>query len=134
MRLFLDANVLFTAAHNPRGKAAFVIELASRGHWEVVTSELAIEEAQRNLEAKFLPSVEWLLVLLLHFQQVQTPHGVACPIAIASKDVPIVLAALGSECTHLLTGDRRHFGRWMNEPDACRGLRIQTVADFLASL
>ena len=26
MRLFLDANVLFTAAHNPRGKAALALE------------------------------------------------------------------------------------------------------------
>ena len=29
MRVFLDANVLFTAAHNPRGKAALVITLGS---------------------------------------------------------------------------------------------------------
>jgi hypothetical protein len=26
-RLFLDSNVLFTAAHNPKGKAAFLFEL-----------------------------------------------------------------------------------------------------------
>ena len=30
-RLFLDANVLFTAAHNPSGKAALIIELATMG-------------------------------------------------------------------------------------------------------
>ena len=29
MRVFLDANVLFTALHNPNGKAALVIELGA---------------------------------------------------------------------------------------------------------
>ena len=38
MRLFLDANVLFTAMHNPRGKAALVIELGDLGHWELYSS------------------------------------------------------------------------------------------------
>ncbi|WP_153307020.1 hypothetical protein [Desulfonatronum thioautotrophicum] len=32
-RLFLDANVLFTAAHNPAGKASLVFDLASKGYW-----------------------------------------------------------------------------------------------------
>jgi uncharacterized protein len=52
-RLFLDANVLFTAAHNPHGKAAFLIALAAEGYWEVMTSTLAVEEAQRNLARKY---------------------------------------------------------------------------------
>jgi uncharacterized protein len=30
-RLFLDANVLFTAAHNPQGKAALLISLGQHG-------------------------------------------------------------------------------------------------------
>jgi hypothetical protein len=42
-----------TAAHNPHGKAALVIQLATEGHWEAVTSALAIEEARRNLERKY---------------------------------------------------------------------------------
>ncbi len=52
MRLFLDANVLFTAAHNPNGKAALVLELATVGLWQAVTSAYALEEARRNLERK----------------------------------------------------------------------------------
>lgn len=53
MRLFLDANVLFTAAHNLGGKAALVIDLGDRGHWEVYSSGFAVEEARRNLQRKF---------------------------------------------------------------------------------
>ena len=29
MRVFLDANVLFTAAHNPKGKAVLLITLGA---------------------------------------------------------------------------------------------------------
>jgi hypothetical protein len=50
MRMFLDANVLFTATHNPRGKAAFVITLGSEGLFQLSTSAYAREEARRNLE------------------------------------------------------------------------------------
>ena len=32
MRLYLDASVLFTATHNPRGKTALAIELSRQGH------------------------------------------------------------------------------------------------------
>jgi hypothetical protein len=40
LRVFLDANVLFTAAYSPDGLSA------------LLTSPLAIVEAERNLEAK----------------------------------------------------------------------------------
>ena len=55
MRLFLDANVLFTAAHNPNGKAALVIELGARGHWQLFSSPYAFEEARRNSGTPFPP-------------------------------------------------------------------------------
>jgi uncharacterized protein len=63
MRVFLDANVLFTAAHNPRGKAAFVIELGSAGHFLIFTSDAAREEAERNLAAKYPDSLLLLSAL-----------------------------------------------------------------------
>ena len=46
IRLFIDSNVLFTAAHNPEGKASLVTELAEAGNWEVVTSAYCIAEAR----------------------------------------------------------------------------------------
>jgi predicted nucleic acid-binding protein len=52
MRMFFDANVLSTAAHNPRGKAALVITLGSEVLFQLATSAYAREEARRNLERK----------------------------------------------------------------------------------
>jgi predicted nucleic acid-binding protein len=37
MRIFLDANVLFTAAHNPNGKAALLVEHASTAGFMLYT-------------------------------------------------------------------------------------------------
>lgn len=53
VRVFLDDNVLFTAAHNPNGKVAFLISLGSSGLLQLATSACAQEEARRNLEWKY---------------------------------------------------------------------------------
>ena len=134
MKLFLDANLLFTAAKNPGGKAAFVIELAGEGHWEVVTSSFAIEEARRNLEAKSPEVISEFETLMGDVGVVPAVFNETCPIDLPEKDAPIFLSALGARCTHLLTGDLKDFGRFMNVPKQTSGILIQTVAEFLSKL
>ncbi len=56
------------------------------------------------------------------------------PQGLARKDRPIFQAALACQATHLLTGDLKDLGRFMNRPDETRGVRIQTVAEFLDQL
>lgn len=131
MRLFFDANTLFTAAHNPKGKAALVIELGSTGYWTLCASAYAIEEARRNVEAKFPDALPMLAQQLAHFETGPESRAHACPASLPRKDCPIYLAALGCRATHLLTGDLRDFGPLMNQPDTTDGLVIQTVAQFL---
>jgi uncharacterized protein len=142
-RLFLDSNVLFTAAHNPDGKAALVIGLAADGCWRVASSEHAIEEARRNLARKYPQALEQFAVILGPVRRVRQPapliagEGGYQVVArsraqLPPKDQLILDAALGCRATHLLTGDVRHFGPLMNRPDATQGLVIQTVGDFLA--
>lgn len=130
-QLFLDANVVFTAAHNPSGKAALVIELAAAGYWRVMTSQLAVTEARRNLERKYpaalLSFEQWLKKLTI----ITGGNGDSCPIDLPLKDRPIFEAALIGQATHLLTGDIRHFGRFMAMPELTCGICVQTVADFL---
>lgn len=134
MKLFLDANVLFTAAHRASGKSAFIIEKACEGLWEAVTCDLAVEEARRNLEAKYPSALVQLEALLKDVGLVPTITGPQCPIDLPAKDVPIFLSAWRSGATHLLTGDLRDFGRFMNQPKKTEGVLIQTVAAFLEKL
>ena len=132
MRIFLDANILFTAAHNPKGKAALIIEIERNGVWQVATSPYAAEEARRNVARKFPACVERLEALLGEVRLVADAPGVPAPAGLAAKDAPIFRAAVSCRADVLLTGDIRDFGFLMNAPDNADGLLSQTVADFLA--
>ena len=134
MRLFLDANVLFTAAHNPRGKATLVIELGGQGYWELYSSPYALEEARRNLERKFPRSLDDLGTLQLGVRLVEHRANLSFPEGLTQKDQPIFQAALACQATHLLTGDLKDFGPFMNQPENTFGIYIQTVAEFLNHL
>ena len=133
-RIFLDANVIFTAAHNPEGKAALLFELGRGGHWKLFTSQLAWEEARRNLSIKFPNCVSRLKELRQDLQFVANPGQAPCPLELPAKDKPIFLAALQTRATHLLTGDEAHFGSYMNTPFETQDIVIQTVGDFFLDL
>jgi uncharacterized protein len=134
MRVFLDANLLFTAARNPGGKAAFVIELGAAGHFSLFSSDVARGEAVRNLAAKYPAALPQLSKLLNGITLVTADMSAACPETLPAKDAVIFQAAVRCRATHLLTGDLHHFGPLMNRPDATAGIIIQTVAEFLAVL
>jgi len=129
--VFLDANVLFTAAHNPSGKAALVVELGTEGHWQTMTSTLAVEEARRNLCVHFPACIPRLESLLHKVTVLSSVSGPSCPIDLPEKDKPIFLTAVKCRATHLLTGDIRHFGPFMNDPSQTGGMTVMTVSDFL---
>lgn len=131
MRLFLDANILFTAAHNPKGKAALVIELGQAGLWQLVTSAYALEEARRNLALKFPDGLVRLDALAQGLRMSPDAAGADCPAGLPDKDCPIYRAAHACRADVLLTGDLRDFGFLMNDRNKAGGLLIQTVADFL---
>ena len=131
IRLFLDANVLFTAAHNPSGKAALIIDLRTQGHWEVVTCSYAIEEAQRNLSMKFPDHLERFETLISAITRVPSRSGRNCPTPLPEKDRPILEAAIHCKATHLLTGDIKDFGPFMNNATLTGGVVVQTVPRFL---
>jgi uncharacterized protein len=133
-RVFLDANVLFTAAHNPAGKAALVIALGVKGKWEVVSSSYAAEEARRNVASKFPQAQSRLRDLIDSISIIASGAGADCPVKLPEKDRPIMEAAIRSKASHLLTGDMKDFGVLMNKPRQTAGIVIQTVADYLSAL
>lgn len=132
--IFLDANVLFTAAHNPLGKAALVLELVAQWHWQIMTSTLAVEEARRNLDIKFPTCLARLESILGNVEVVSSVSGPTCPIELPEKDQTIFLTAVKCRVTYLLTGDIRHFGPFMNRPSQTAGVAVMTVSDFLGKV
>lgn len=125
-RIFLDANVLFSAAYR---EGAGLTSLWTLSNTEVVTSGYAAEEARRNLESDAARTR--LEALLRRTTIVAEAPDVALPRAldIAQKDQPILKAAIASGATHLITGDIRDFGRLLGKRTF--GVLIQTPAEFL---
>ena len=130
-RLFLDANILFTAAHNRAGKAAVVIELGVQGRWRCFTSAYALEEARRNLEAKYPAVVQSLHAIATSLQLQEHRPDLRFPASLPAKDQPIFQAALACRADFLLTGDWQHFGSLMHRPQDTFGVHVTTVACFL---
>ncbi len=131
MRVFVDANVLFTAAYSPKGKAATLLELIPE---LIITSDYAAEEARRNIEAKSPAASDVLKKILGKIEIFSSVQSGSCPIRLPEKDQPIFLSALTAKATHLLTGDLKDFGPHMNQPKKSCGIIIQTVSEFLAAL
>lgn len=129
-RIFLDANILFSAA---LGGPAFELlwELAARGRVALVTNPGCVAEARVNLERKRAAALPSLLVRL-------AAVGVAEDVEAASDraldllppdDAVVLDAAWRARADVLVTGDLRHFGALMRRRDL--GLRVLTVRDFL---
>ena len=110
-RLFLDANVLFSAAYRPD---AGLLRLWRLKGVLLCSSRYALEEARINLdEADQRTRLTKLsaAVRLFDAAERKLPRWVSLP----DKDVPIVLAAIEARATHLLTGDVRHFGPYFGK-------------------
>ncbi|MEX1246617.1 MAG: PIN domain-containing protein [Thermoanaerobaculia bacterium] len=126
LRVFLDANVLFSAAYR---EGAGLLALWKRSDTQLLTSGYAAEEARRNLDtADRRLRLEGLLAALLiaaEAPQVPLPRGVRLP----EKDEPILRAAMAAGATHLLTGDLPDFGHLLGR--RAGGVWIQTPGDFL---
>jgi predicted nucleic acid-binding protein len=124
-RLFLDANVLFSAAYRPN---AGLLRFWRLPKVELCTSRYALEEARINLtENAQLRRLEKLSDKLNLFDPAsrELPRGVTLP----EKDIPILLAAIEARCTHLITGDLRHFGAHFGKKLA--GVLVLPPADYL---
>jgi uncharacterized protein len=119
VRVFLDANVLFSAAYLPESRTAAIFQLASAGFCELVSSAFAVEEARRNLSLKHPQRLEQLeqLVRNLTICPEPAPDQLAWAIAqgITEKDAPILAAASRSGAQLLVTGDKAHFGPYFDQ-------------------
>jgi len=110
-RLFLDANVLFSAAYRCD---TGLLELWKLREVVLCSSRYALEDARINLSNEVQRTRLVRLegnVRLFDAGERELPHGVALP----EKDVPILLAAIEANATHLLTGDIRHSGSFFGK-------------------
>lgn len=112
MRIFLDANVLFSAAKSDGAVRQLLMLLEKSGH-EFCVDSYVIEEARRNLVAKAPDRVVALERLLSRMKTAGAQRSdvvLEVSLPLPAKDRPVLAAAIRQSCTALITGDRRHFG------------------------
>jgi predicted nucleic acid-binding protein len=127
-RVFLDANILFSAAYRD---GAGLRKLWGLPNVVLLTSGYAVEEARRNLDTpERRERLEGLLVavqIVMEAPRTPLPDGARLP----EKDQPILRAAIAAGATHLLTGDLRDFGHLFGH--RVGGVVVETPSAFLRS-
>jgi uncharacterized protein len=125
-RVFLDANVLFSAAYRPDSGLLRLWEVRST---QLVTSVYAAMEAKANLSEQDQQERLAGLLASLEFTAESGEVPLAKGIALPADDQPILRAAIASGATHLLTGDKTHFGRYYGR--AVQGVHILPPGEYL---
>ena len=141
MRIFLDANVLFSAAQTDGAVRALIARLHESDH-RLVADAHVWEEARRNLVARYpsrLSVLDALTSTIAIFplrggdqdpeSQDPEPRTSQGPetLPVDDKDKLVLAAAITLDCRALITGDRTHFGHLF-------GKAVQGVAIYSPTL
>lgn len=126
-RIFMDANVLFSAVYREN---TTLLRLWQISNVALITSAYAVQEAtvnlnnpeQRNRLAKLLKEMG------IH-DHTANPPQLPAAVNLPGKDIPILQATISGKADILLTGDVAHFGLYFGK--TIHGVRIMRPGDFL---
>lgn len=134
MRIFLDANILFSAVKSD-GAIRRLLELLFKAGHECCADGYVVEEARRNLAAKAPDRLATLEQLLSRMHLAEThpaDTGLEEALPLPEKDRPVLAAAIRHGCAALVTGDRTHFGALYGK--TLRGVKIHTPRSLAETL
>lgn len=110
MKVFVDANILFSAAYSDDNLPLTLLQLGSSKGLHFITCDYVVEETRRNLQRKASAGLLRLPPLVKACTPIATPTTGEVPASLPAKDHPIWRGALVTDCNVLLTGDRKDFG------------------------
>lgn len=110
-KIFLDANILFSAAYNAKNG---LLKFWNLPNITLVSSSYALEEARRNLPTEEQRQRLEKLVQSINLVAEIDDRLLSADIILAKKDRPILAAAIAAKCSFLITGDFKDFGLFFN--------------------
>jgi predicted nucleic acid-binding protein len=116
LRVFLDANVLFSASNTGSNIAKLIDLLIDKG--QAVSSDFAIAEARRNIQLKRPDWSEALESLIARLEVVSSVRF-DLPVELVEKDQPILCTAIRAKCEYLAAGDKQDFGHLYERTVEC---------------
>ena len=128
-RVFLDANILFSAAYG-LSTLDRLWGLSKEKKCILIVSQYVIEEARRNLTTKKqLRKLESYLIGMEIAQEADP--NMDCPMVLPDEDKPVLMAAVSAKADYLLTGDIPHFGKYFGKETM--GVKILRARDYFIS-
>jgi predicted nucleic acid-binding protein len=134
VRIFLDANILFSAAKSAGAIRRMLELLLDAGH-ECWVDGLVVAEARRNLELKAPGSLADFdrLLARIRVAALRMPDPeLDATLPVVEKDRPILAAAIHLHCQALVTGDRTHFGELYGR--SIRGVAVHSPRSLAEEL
>jgi predicted nucleic acid-binding protein len=126
-RVFLDANVLVSAALKPESRLACLWALDDV---RLLGSPHVLEEARRNVRDPLAVSrLEQLIAALAVLPSEPADIEIDPDPELPAKDRPVLVAAIVARADYLLTGDLSHFRECMGREIA--GVRVMLPGEFL---
>jgi len=138
-RVFLDANVLFSAVLSSEGRSREIVRLLTEGTITALISEQVMVEVKRTLLKKYPELFDRFIFLLerSRIQIVADPDNEAVETLLMClpypPDAAVLAAAQSVGADYLVTGDKAHF---LSRPDLgeCVGFPIVSPRQFLEIL
>lgn len=113
LSIFCDADVLIAGAASTTGASHLVLQLAELTLVKCLTSQYAVNEAERNLAAKLPAALAPFQLILKAAVTIVPPPSSSVVQSVTgqahAKDVPILAAAVANEADFLATFNVRHF-------------------------
>src|SRR5262245_58068065 len=119
-RLFLETNVLLSAAYETKARLQVLWKLKDA---VLCSSPYGVEEARGNLEEE---GQKGRSTRLLGSMQ---PREIIGAVRLPERDVPILLGAIETMATHLISGDLQYFGPYFGK--RIEGILIVSPSDYL---
>jgi uncharacterized protein len=130
VRVFLDANVLFSAAYKDSSRLRILWEMSDV---HLITSVYTLDEATRNLLGIRPIQITTLSTLVSQIEiiigktsNLELPPHILLP----QKDLVVLVDAIQNQSDVLLTGDAKHFGSLYGS--RVGGITVLSPRSFLA--
>lgn len=138
-KLFLDANVIFSATASTSGASRVLFELAEHNLLVLLSSTYALREVKLNVQIKLgedhLPTLFSLISVLHAVDDQPAPEKISNQFKslIVAKDLPILCSAYQQSVDWLITLDRKDF-MTKQLKNAKFNFKIGTPGDYLQQL
>ncbi len=129
LKIFLDANILFSASLPNSLVFEYLKSLSEKV--DFTTSYYAVDEASRNIRIKFKDRLEFFQDLSLLIESTQASLF-EVDVEINKKDLPIICGAISAQADYLLTGDKKDFGHLFGK--TIQGVKIVNIQMLLDEL